>query len=48
MVIISIDVTFTLTIFLDLWHVKSLFLTGPNLLEKDLYNLDMLDFDTLS
>jgi hypothetical protein len=48
MVIISVDVTLTLTTCLDLWHVKSLFLTGPDLLGKDLYNLHMFDYDALS
>jgi hypothetical protein len=48
MVVISVDVTLTLTTCLDLWHVNSLFLTGPDLLGKDLYNSHMFDYDTPS
>jgi hypothetical protein len=48
MVFIFVDVTLTLTTYLDLWHVKSLFLTGPDLLGKDLYNSHMFDYDALS
>jgi hypothetical protein len=48
MVIISVDVTLTLTPCFDLWHVKSLFLTGPDLLGKDLYNSHMFDYDAPS
>jgi hypothetical protein len=48
MVVISVNMTLTLTTCLDLWHVKSLFLTGPDLLGKDLYNSHMFDYDALS
>ena len=48
MVVIFIDVALILTTCPDLWHVKSPFLIGADLLGKYLYNLHMFDSNALS